>query len=75
MCLLLSSDAALLAYAELGPASDRLVVSACDALAVFISALLMLPALSMGASDQFTKEESKLLVKLSEFTLKSQSCV
>lgn len=31
VCLLLSSDAALLAYAELGPASDRLVVSACDA--------------------------------------------
>ena len=30
MCLLLSSDAALLAYSELGPARDGLVVSVCD---------------------------------------------
>jgi len=30
VCLLLSSDAALLAYGELGPARDGLVVSVCD---------------------------------------------
>ena len=31
VCLLLSSDAALLAYGELSPARDGLVVSVCDA--------------------------------------------
>ena len=74
MCLLLSSDAALFAYGELGPAGDGLVVSVCD-VAVFISALLMLPAVSMGMSDLFSKEESKVSIKISEFTLKSQSCI
>ena len=44
-------------------------------MAVFISALLMLPAVSMGTSGLFSKEESKVSMKISEFTLKSQSFV
>jgi len=74
VCLLLSSDAALLAYGELGPARDGLVVSVCD-VAVFISALLMLPAVSMGTSGLFSKEESQVSMKISEYILKLQSCI
>ena len=44
-------------------------------MAVFITALLMLPAVSMGTFDLFSKEESQVSVKISEFTLKSQSFV
>ena len=44
-------------------------------MAVFISALLMLSAVSMGTSVHFSKEESQVSVKISEFTLKSQSFV
>jgi len=43
--------------------------------AVFISALLMLSAVSMRASVHFSKEESQVSVKISEYTLKSQSFV
>ena len=44
-------------------------------MAVFISALLMLPAVSMVMSDLFSKEESKVSMKISEFTLKLQSFI
>ena len=44
-------------------------------MAVFISALLMLPAVSMGTSGLFREEESQVSVKISEYTLKSQSFV
>ena len=44
-------------------------------MAVFISALLMLPAVSMGTSGLFSKEESQVSMKISEFTLISLSFV
>ena len=44
-------------------------------MAEFITALLVLPAVSMGASSLFSKEVSKVSMKISEFSLKSQSFV
>ena len=72
MCLLLSSDAALLAYGELGPARDGQWSVTCGCV-YFSSAGAS--AVSMGTSGLFREEESQVSMKISEYTLKSQSCI